>query len=78
MLDLVLFDRLKRGDHEAFNSLFRRFYPRIMAYVAAMVEQEVAEDIVQDIFACLGKSKKAICWRGISFLFVSIGLYPLY
>ena len=60
MLDLVLFDRLKRGDHEAFNSLFRRFYPRIMAYVAAMVEQEVAEDIVQDIFLHVWENRKKL------------------
>lgn len=60
MLDFVLFDQLKRGDHEAFNSLFRRFYPRVMAYVAAMVEQEVAEDIVQDVFLHVWENRKKL------------------
>ena len=50
MFDVSLLSQLREGNREAFNSLFRHYYPRVMAYVAAMVEQEVAEDVVQDVF----------------------------
>ena len=50
MFDVSLLSQLREGNREAFNSLFRHYYPRVMAYVAAMVEQEVAEDVVQDLF----------------------------
>lgn len=55
MFDVSLLDQIKEGNREAFNNLFRYYYPRVMAYTAAMVEQEVAEDIVQDVFYMYGK-----------------------
>ena len=50
MFDISLLYKLKKGNREAFNSVFRYYYPRIMAYVASIVEQKAAEDIVQDVF----------------------------
>ena len=61
MFDISLLHELKDGNREAFNGVFRYYYPRMMAYVASMVEQKAAEDIVQDVFVCLGKPRKAIC-----------------
>lgn len=60
MFDVSLLDQLKEGNREAFNSLFRHYYPRIMAYVSAMVEQEVAEDIVQDVFLQVWENRKKL------------------
>lgn len=50
MFDISLLHKLKEGNREAFNSMFRYYYPRMMAYVTTTVEEEVAEDIVQDVF----------------------------
>ena len=50
MFDISLLYELKKGNREAFNGVFRYYYPRIMAYTASMVEQKAAEDIVQDVF----------------------------
>ena len=40
--------------------MFRHYYPRVMAYVAAMVEQEVAEDVVQDVFLHVWENRKKL------------------
>lgn len=50
MFDNSLLCDLKKGSKEAFNHVFRYYYPRMMAYVAPIVEQKVAEDIVQEVF----------------------------
>ena len=44
------FIQLKKDDRNAFNSIFRYFYPRLMAYAASIVDKQIAEDIVQDVF----------------------------
>lgn len=59
MFDVSLLSQLREGNREAFNSLFRHYYPRVMAYVAAMVEQEVAEDVVQDVFLHVWENRKS-------------------
>lgn len=41
---------LRNSDHHAFQSLFRYYYPRLKAYAATMVDDSVAEDLVQDLF----------------------------
>ena len=60
MFDVSLLSQLREGNREAFNSLFRHYYPRVMAYVAAMVEQEVAEDVVQDVFLHVWENRKKL------------------
>lgn len=47
--DTLLID-LKHNDRNAFNHLFGYYYPRLMAYVSAMMDEAVAEDITQDVF----------------------------
>lgn len=41
---------LRNSDRHAFQSLFRYYYPRLKAYAATMVDDSVAEDLVQDLF----------------------------
>ncbi len=42
----------KRGDHEAFQALFRHFAPRVRAYLRrAGGDNERVDDILQDVFA---------------------------
>ena len=60
MFDISLLYELKKGNREAFNGVFPRYYyPRIMAYTASMVEQKAAEDIVQDVFLYVWETVKS-------------------
>lgn len=67
MYDISLLNELKKGNREAFNGVFRYFYPRMMAYVASMVDQKIAEDIVQDVFLYV--------WENRENLYVSEGFH---
>lgn len=67
MFDISLLYELKKGNREAFNGVFRYYYPRMMAYVASMVEQKAAEDIVQDVFLYV--------WENREKLYVSDGFH---
>lgn len=60
MFDISLLYKLKEGNRQAFNDIFRHYYPRIMAYVATIVEQEAAEDIVQDVFLNVWENRKKV------------------
>ena len=66
MFDISLLYELKKGNREAFNGVFRYYYPRMMAYVASMVEQKAAEDIVQDVFLYV--------WENREKLYVSVSI----
>ena len=66
MFDISLLYELKKGNREAFNGVFRYYYPRIMAYTASMVEQKAAEDIVQDFL---------YVWENREKLYVSDGFH---
>ena len=67
MFDISLLHELKDGNREAFNGVFRYYYPRMMAYVASMVEQKAAEDFVQDVFLYV--------WENREKLYVSDGFH---
>ena len=60
MFDISLLYELKKGNREAFNGVFRYYYPRIMAYTASMVEQKAAEDIVQDVFLYVWENREKL------------------
>lgn len=65
---------LRNSDRHAFQSLFRYYYPRLKAYAATMVDDSVAEDLVQDLFLyvwehredlILGASFQSYLFQGI-------------
>ena len=55
MFDISLLYELKKGNREAFNGVFRYYYPRIMAYTASMVEQSSGGYCSGCFSVCLGK-----------------------
>lgn len=59
-INAKLLGLLKKGDREAFNVLIRLYYPRLMGYTRVMVEEEVARDIVQDVFLYLWDNRARI------------------
>ena len=49
--DLELYDRIKKGDEAAFESLFRTYYTVLCVFSQRIVRDAItAEEIVQDIF----------------------------
>lgn len=52
--------KVKEGDSTAFKSLFECFYPKLMALACRFVDEQVAKDLVQDVFASYWEQKKLI------------------
>ncbi|NCC09097.1 MAG: RNA polymerase sigma-70 factor [Bacteroidia bacterium] len=53
-----LFSTFQKGNEEAFETLFRRYYPIFCAYAQRFVAIEDAEEIVQDIMLWLYNNKE--------------------
>jgi len=49
-VELGLIDKLRAGDREAFNELYKRFAPMVHAVVLVRVPYEDVPDIVQEVF----------------------------
>jgi RNA polymerase sigma-70 factor (ECF subfamily) len=55
-----ILENLRRGDRDAFNEFFCFYYPRLLAYTATIVKQEIAEDITQDVFLYIWENRKRL------------------
>jgi len=56
---------LKNDSRDSFNQLFRFYYPRIAAYVASLIKDDLmAEDIAQDIFLYVWENRKKLVFNG--------------
>jgi RNA polymerase sigma-70 factor (ECF subfamily) len=49
-----------KEDRKAFDRLFIQFYPRLTAYACLFLEDEVAKDVVQDLFLYLWEKSDSI------------------
>jgi RNA polymerase sigma-70 factor (ECF subfamily) len=49
-----------KDSHESFIKLFHYYYPRVIAYVSSIVEDNVAEDITQDVFLYVWENQKKL------------------
>ena len=59
--DRFLISGLRRGDIRIFENLFHRYYPGLCSYAESLLRKEnVAEEMVQDIFYNLWKNRKEI------------------
>ncbi len=58
MTDEELMKALSKGDHRAFDELYKRFYAQLLGYFKNMLwgDREKAEDMVHDIFAKIIKN----------------------
>ncbi|PID91862.1 MAG: RNA polymerase subunit sigma-70 [Bacteroidetes bacterium] len=53
--------QIRKGDIRSFEGLFHRFYQALMRYALTMVKkQEIAEEVVQDVFYNIWKNKEAL------------------
>ncbi|MDH6356210.1 RNA polymerase sigma-70 factor [Parabacteroides sp. PF5-9] len=63
-------DKLKQGDEETFRRFFTYFYPKLKAFACRFVDENTAEDLVQEVFTSYWEQKKKIEADNIrSFLF---------
>lgn len=58
--DKQLMRCIKGGDINAFDNLFRRYYPKLLAYATQFVDGPEAENVVQDIMLSLWERRKDI------------------
>jgi len=59
MYDLLIFKKIKDGNIEAFETLFRSYYEPLCRYACQWVENmETAEEIVQELFYILWKERE--------------------
>ena len=73
--DLELVARLRAGDADAFDTIFRRWYPAIVRAAQKIVRDEaVAEELAQEIFLGLWRRRESIDLQGTpqSYLFQSV------
>ncbi len=49
-MDTELLDGLSRGRQEAFDRLIREYYPRLMGYARLLLDEQNAQDVVQEVF----------------------------
>lgn len=62
--------KVKDGDQVVFKSFFECFYPKLMALACRFVDEHVAKDLVQDVFALYWEQKQMIDAENIqSFLY---------
>lgn len=54
------FSAIQQGDVEAFDALFRRYYPMLCAYAHRFVDLKDAEEIVDDTFVWLWESRQSL------------------
>lgn len=63
-------EKVREGDHVAFKAFFESFYPKLMALACRFVDEQVAKDLVQEVFASYWEQKRSIRPDNIhSFLF---------
>ena len=60
----ILIERMKGGDREAFNQLFRRFYPPLVRFgVRFVADADLSAEIVQDLFVKLWSNHEKLSFN---------------
>ena len=45
-------------NRDAFDELFRCYYPRLISYISSILDSKIAEDIAQDVFLYVWENRK--------------------
>lgn len=54
-------ERLRAGDRDAFEAVFRAYYPRLADYAVGLVRsRDTAEDVVQEVFVALWTQRERL------------------
>ena len=62
--DKQLILQIRNGDRDAFDRLFRKWYPVLVAYAGHYLAREDAEDVVQDVMSALWTNSDSMTIRG--------------
>ncbi len=57
-VDVILFEKIQRGDEKAFDILFMKYYPSLCAYAQQFVEYDDGQEIVQDVMVWLWENRE--------------------
>ena len=61
MTELEIFERLRLGDHEAFEIIFRAHYAQLVGFAEGMLRRGgTAEEIVQDVMLELWRRRESL------------------
>jgi|SRR5688572_3405176 len=61
MDELSLFERIRRDDDAAFDTVFRTWYPRLVRYADAMLrDRAVAEEIAQEVMLAIWNGRRTL------------------
>ena len=60
MLPSINIDKVKEGDQQAFRKLFEFLYPKLIAHACRFVDEQIAKDLVQDLFTSYWTQKEHI------------------
>lgn len=59
--DELLLSRIKDGDNRAFDTLFRKYYPRLFAFANKFIQDEdISKDIVQEVFILVWEKRLTV------------------
>lgn len=58
--DKVLLKALREGELQAYERLFKKYYPMLCAYAHRFVELEDAEEIVQEVMLWMWEKREEI------------------
>lgn len=60
-MDLLILKKIKEGDIKAFESIFKLYYSPLCLYATSITgQEEVAEEIVQELFYIFWKEKESL------------------
>lgn len=58
--DETLVERIRQGNHKAYETLFRRYYAPICGYAARFVDVDETEDVADDIMSWLWEKREGL------------------
>jgi RNA polymerase sigma factor (sigma-70 family) len=77
--DIFLWNTFKNGDREAFDNLFRRYYPVLILYGTRIHnDKDMVDDCIQDLFIELWQSKAATEVQSVKAYFLKALKYKLF
>lgn len=63
-IDLLLWNKVKSGDTEAYELLFRKYYPSLCLFAKRYVnDMDTAREVIQDLFIYLWEQRKELTVR---------------
>lgn len=60
LTDKSLLVKLREGNHVAFRRLFQKYYQRLFLFACKFVDEDIANDLVQDCFLELWKNRDKV------------------